>query len=55
MQGNKNISMKTLLLSLLVLLSIALIIIGFISKIVPPVLTRIGFIIIVILFYNKII
>lgn len=53
MQGNKNSTMKTLLLSLLVVVSIAMILIGIIEKIFPPVLTGVGFIIILILFYKS--
>lgn len=44
--------MKTLLLSSLVVISIAMILIGIISKIAPPVLTGIGFIIIAFLIYK---
>lgn len=45
--------MKKLLLALLVLTAIAMIILGISAKIMPPILTGIGFIIIAILFFQK--
>jgi uncharacterized membrane protein YbaN (DUF454 family) len=45
--------MKKTLVALLILTAIAMIILGILGKIMPPILTGIGFIIIAILFYQK--
>jgi len=45
--------MKNSLLIALIIIAIAMIIIGISAKIVPPVLTSLGFIIIAFLFYKK--
>ena len=45
--------MKKLLLALLILIAVAMIIMGILSKILPPALTGVGFIIISIMLFQK--
>ncbi len=45
--------MKKRLLIILIIIAIAMIIIGFSAKILPPALTGVGFIIIAFLFHNE--